>query len=78
MIGWLRRWRERRRTVWVAGRFVDRASGANAWELLGVFRKRESAVARCTGEHDFVGPVPLDGPLGDDLSEWPGVEYPNL
>lgn len=58
--------------VWVAGQ----CHGGPAWELLGVFSTEQAAVAACTAEDDFVGPVPLDTVLPTESVDWPGSYFP--
>ena len=58
--------------VWVAGQH----HGGPAWELLGVFSAEQAAVAACTTQDDFVGPVPLDTVLPVESVDWPGSYYP--
>lgn len=46
------------------------------WEILGVYSSRKKAEERCTTDRDFVGPVPVDTDLPEELVTWPDAYYP--
>jgi len=62
---------------WVVGRTHRVVPNGQVWELLGIWRDRDSAIDHCAHEHDFVAPVRLDEamPIG---AEWEGIYYPRL
>lgn len=62
------------RTVWLVGRY--QRDGLSPFDVLGCYSTLERAVARCTDRRDFVGPLPLDLPMPDDVESWPGAFYP--
>ncbi|HWH75562.1 MAG TPA: hypothetical protein VNV16_14990 [Methylibium sp.] len=57
--------------VWVAGRMSE-----PRWELLGIFENEADAVAACATSVDFVGPVPLNLRLPEEVVAWPECRYP--
>lgn len=68
--------------VWVAGRVVHQTMVEGIvhsfWELIGVFSSEDKAVAACSDEKDFVGPINLDEASKRDDYSWPGCYYPLL
>ena len=62
------------RTVYIVG-VVD-AVILQAWEVVGVFTSRERAVAACSSDRHFVGPMRVNIEWPDPSCEWAGLWYP--
>ena len=62
--------------IWCVGR-VDTKEHKHAWELCGVFDNKDSAVALCTTDEHFVGPMELNEHI-ETRQEWPGGWWPKL
>jgi len=58
-------------TVWVTGHSV----GAG-WSILGVFTSEEKAIAACTKQTHFIGPMTLDEVVDGEDIDWIGAYYP--
>lgn len=64
-------------TLWVSGKLRGHAAGGTpAWDLQGVFDTEDAAAAACQDGNDFIGPVPLNKPLPQTATDWPGCRYP--
>ena len=64
-------------TMWIAGKLRGHAAdGTPAWDLQGVFDTEAAADAACVDGADFIGRVPLNMPLPQDATSWPGCRYP--
>ena len=64
-------------TIWISGKLRGHADdGTPAWDLQGVFDTEAAADAACVDGADFIGPVPLNKPLPQDATSWPGCRYP--
>lgn len=61
--------------VWVCGLAKDDRPIC-AWELQGIFDSEEKALAACTQENHFIGPMKLNHRLKDIPEEWVGMRYP--
>jgi len=46
------------------------------WAICGVFSEEKKAVSECKGNKHFVGPIPMNISLPDELQNWPGLYYP--
>lgn len=63
--------------VWVVGKYRGTAeAGLTIWELQGIFETEQGAVGACRDRFDFVGAVPVNAPLPQETTDWPGVRYP--
>lgn len=62
--------------LWVVGKTIN-ATGTE-WEFCGVFDTEKKAVAVCTTEDHFVGPVDLNFTVPPETVEWPNSYYPLL
>lgn len=61
--------------LWVVGKTIN-ATGTE-WQFCGVFDTEEKAIAVCTTEDHFVGPVDLNFIVPPDITtEWPKAYYP--
>lgn len=64
-------------TLWICGKLRGHAAdGTPAWDLQGVFDTEDAATAACQDGNDFIGPVPLNKPLPQAATDWPGCRYP--
>lgn len=61
-------------TVWIVGKTVC----GGEWEVKGVFTDESQAIAACTEDTHFVGPIVMNTILPDETQEWPGGYYPCL
>ena len=59
--------------VWIVGQ-VDINGGQ--WQVQGVFSSKDKAIAACTKDTYFIGPVNLDEPLPDESTTWVGAYFP--
>ena len=62
--------------VFVVGIFKEKTSKGTAWEVAGVYDKRNKAEIACLSNDYFVGPLPLNTIISTDGEEWPGAYYP--
>ena len=62
--------------VWLAGscRVIDGCTLID--QIYGLFSTKELAIKSCTVREAscFVGPLAIDEPFPEDLTDWPGVE----
>jgi len=59
---------------WLVGNYRD----DGRIEIMGLFSSEWGAVAAAIGEKNWVGPLVVDRRLPQELTEWPGLWYPNL
>ena len=60
--------------LWIVGRVHYKKE----WEFIGVYSNEQRAVAACTTDWHFVGPVTLNETLPDGPGSWPGSYFPML
>lgn len=65
-----------RKILWVLGRADVETPRGYVWDICGVFDTEAAAVAGCTTERHFVGPIPLNVRLPDQTEPWPGAYSP--
>ena len=66
--------------LWIVGDNLNRDDddATSKWEILGVFDDEQLAVAACTADYHFVGPITLNERLPDEPRPWPSGYYPRL
>ena len=64
--------------VWIVGKYLcdGKIGGTVAWELIGVYNVVTDAIAKCTTEKHFVGPVTIGVKMPEHPNEWPDAFYP--
>ncbi len=62
--------------LWIVGKNLDYNS--SEWLIIGVCDSEEAAVAACTNEFMFVGPLTLNEILSEEPEVWPGFYRPLL
>lgn len=67
--------------VWVVGLWIDCNTCNASWYLKGIYDTEKKAIAACTFDFHFVGPVILNKEdVGGDVETamWKGCWYPRL
>lgn len=61
--------------LWIVGKVPQRTQNTQ-WEHVGVFSTELKALAACTSEFHFIGPVKLDEAAPTERTQWPGAYFP--
>lgn len=62
--------------VWVVGKTIRQTDDGGVWELQGVFSSEEIAEEIAYTGGYWLGPVPMNKPLPNKTTSWPGQRWP--